>query len=196
MLSGDLVSQWLQRRVGTVVYGPTAQLSPSGLLRISDQTDSHRVQIALPVVHGGQAAVARAVVEGATGALALRVQAMSSHAQRTQQMERLVSMLTVAQAGRAEPTVFPAVAPILESFLVTAPGDEVAITSPSPGYELWCDIMAWCPSTLTEHQQQLGAAAHFPNLVVARILPVVATVHAVHTQLGIIHRDITPDNVL
>ncbi|MCL2466693.1 MAG: hypothetical protein FWF02_13960 [Micrococcales bacterium] len=196
MLNGDLLSQWLQRRVGTVVYGPTAQLSPSGLLRISDQPDSHRVQIAVPVVHGRQAAVARAVVEGATGALAVRVHAVSSQAQQARQMERLVSMLTVAQAARAEPGVFPAVAPLLESFVVTAPGDEVAITSPDAQYELWCDILAWCPSNLAEHQQQLGAAAHVPNLVVTRILPVVASVHAVHTKLNIIHRNITPDNVL
>ncbi|MCL2090806.1 MAG: protein kinase [Micrococcales bacterium] len=194
MLTGDVLSQWLQRRVGTVVYGTRVQLSPSGLLRVSDRLDSHPVQIALPVVYGGQAAVARAVVDGVDQALALRVQAVSSQAEQARQMERLVSMLTVAQVARADPAAYPAVLPVLESFVVTAPGDEMAQTSPSERYELWCDLMPWCPTSLADQQRQTGPAA--PGVALARLLPVVTTVAAVHRNLGIIHRDITPHNVL
>ncbi|MCL2091277.1 MAG: protein kinase [Micrococcales bacterium] len=196
MLTGDTLSQWLQRRVGTVVYGPLVQLSPSGLVRVSDRPDSHQVRIALPVVYGGQAAVARAAVDGVDQALALRVQAVSAQAERARQMERLVSMLTVAQAARANPVAYPAVLPVLESFVVTAPGDEMAVTSPDVQYELWCDLMPWCPSNLVDYQKQTGPAGPVPNLVLAQMVPVISTVHTVHRNLGIIHRDITPDNVL
>ncbi len=196
MLTGDTLSQWLQRRVGTVVYGPLVQLSPSGLLRVSDQPDSHQVRIALPVVYGGQAAVARAAVDGVGQALALRVQAVSSQTEKARQMERLVSMLTVAQAARTAPGAYPAVLPVLESFVVTAPGDEMSVTSPDARYELWCDLMPWCPSNLADHQQQTGPAGRAPSVVLPRIVPVIGTIDTVHRNLGIIHRDITPDNVL
>ncbi|MCL2466435.1 MAG: protein kinase [Micrococcales bacterium] len=196
MLTGDTLSQWLQRRVGTVVCGPSVRLSPSGLLRVSDRTDSHQVRIGLPVVHGGQAAVARVAVDGATHALALRVQAVASPAERARQMERLVNMATVTQAAHKNPAAYPAVLGVLESFVVTVPGDEMAIASPDTRYELWCDVMAWCPSTLDDHRQRMGPASQAPALVVAQMAPLVATVHAVHRDLQVLHRDITPSNVL
>ena len=194
MLSGDVLSQWLQRQTGTVVQGSRISLSRGGLLRISDDNDSTPVQPQLPVAHGGQAAVARAY--DATGAeLALRVQAVTSHEEQARQMERLVSMLTVATAARERPDVYPAVLPVRESFIVTVPGTQIPMTGAAPEYELWCDVMAWCPDDLNDWKRVAGLNPS-PQVVVAMFVPVVATVHAVHENLGIVHRDITPNNVL
>ncbi|MCL2849639.1 MAG: protein kinase [Micrococcales bacterium] len=196
MLTGETLSQWLQGRVGTVVNGAVAQVSATGLLRVSDGADSHLVRVGLPVVHGGQAAVARVGIDGAGQALALRVQAVSSQTERSRQMERLVNMVTVGQAARTDPAAYPAALQVLESFVITVPGHQMAVSSPDPEYELWCDLMRWCPSTLADHQRRMAPASQAPDVVVAQMVPLVATVHAVHRTLGIVHRDITPTNVL
>ncbi|MCL2090108.1 MAG: hypothetical protein FWH11_02590 [Micrococcales bacterium] len=194
MLSGDVLSQWLQRRNGSVVAGSRISLTRGGFLRVSEEVNSRPVQVALPVMHGGQAAVARAV--DSTGAvLALRVQAVSSTQEKARQMERLVNMTTVATAARDRPDRFPAVLPVLESFVVVVPGTEMPVTGPQPEYELWCDLMAWCPHDLNDWQQAPGQVRTLP-VVLGAFLPVLATVHAAHEDLGIVHRDITPNNVL
>ena len=173
------------------------RLSPSGLLRVSAATDSHRVRVMLPVMHGGQAAVAKAVPEGQEGpALALRVQAVSSEQEKARQMERLVAMLTVAEAARNDPATYPAVLPVLESFVVTVPGHEVTGTRAVADHELWCDVMTWCPQNLQGYHRETGEVAREPRAVTAALLPVLATVRAVHDNLSIVHRDITPNNVL
>jgi len=197
VLSGDVLSRWLQNRAGTVVAGSVVRLSTSGLLRMSTVVDSRPVQVMLPVAHGGQAAVARAVPHGHDGpSLALRVQAVSSEQEKARQMERLVAMLTVAEAARADPATYPAVLPVLESFVVGVPSTELGSTGPVTEHELWCDTMAWCPRNLADHCHDLGAAARGPRAVVSALLPVMATVRAVHDNLNIVHRDITPANVL
>ncbi|MCL2466174.1 MAG: protein kinase [Micrococcales bacterium] len=197
MLSGDVLSRWLQARAGTVVAGSLVRLSPSGLLRVSTTTDSHRVQVALPVAHGGQAAVSRAVPDGRDEpSLALRVQAVSSEQEKARQMERLVAMLTVAEAARADTATYPAVLPVHESFVVAVSSTEIGMTGPTTEHELWCDVMAWCPRNLADHHREAGPAARDPRTVTSQILPVMATVCAVHDNLNIVHRDITPANVL
>jgi len=203
VLSGIVLSQWLQRRVGTVVAGASIRLSPSGLLRVSTTADSRQVQVMLPVLHGGQAAVARVVPPGAAGQpephhrLALRVQAISSDEERARQMDRLVAMLTVVEAARADPATYPAVLPVLESFTLSVPGTEITTTgSSTTDYELWCDVVAWLPTTLASHHTNTGPTARDPRTVAAQIFPVLTTVRAVHDNLGIVHRDITPSNVL
>ncbi len=195
MLSGDVLSQWLQRQTGTVVQGSRIALSRGGLLRISDAADSSPVRPQLPVVHGGQAAVARA--QDATGAqLALRVQAVTSQEEQSRQMERLVAMLTVATAAREQPETYPAVLPVLESFIITVPGTQIPMTGAAPEYELWCDVMAWCPDNLNDWRRLASPQQQSPEAVLPMFVPVLATVQAVHENLGIIHRDITPNNVL
>ncbi len=197
VLSGDVLSRWLQHRAGTVVAGSLVRLSPSGLLRVSSVTDSRPVRVMLPVAHGGQAAVSRALPEGHGGpALALRVQAVSSEQEKARQMERLVAMLTVAEAARTSPATYPAVLPVHESFVVAVPGPEIGITGPTAEHELWCDVMAWCPRNLATYRAEAGPAAQEPRTVAARLLPVLTTVQAVHDSLNIVHRDITPYNVL
>ena len=177
--------------------GSLVRLSPSGLLRVSTTTDSHPVQVMLPVAHGGQAAVSRAVPAGHEGpSFALRVQAVSSEQEKARQMERLVAMLTVAEAARADPATYPAVLPVLESFVVAVPGPEIGATGPTAEHELWCDVMAWCPHDLDDHHRDAGPAARDPRTVAAQLAPVLATVSAVHDNLSIVHRDITPNNVL
>ncbi|MCL2850698.1 MAG: protein kinase, partial [Micrococcales bacterium] len=194
MLSGDVLSQWLQRRHGTVVQGPLVSLSRGGLLRVLE-TGSRPVQVVLPVVHGGQAAVVRAVDH--TGAhLALRVQAVSSAEEKSRQMERLVNMTTVAVAARERPERFPAVLPVVESFVLVVPGHEIAVTGGEPEYELWCDLMPWCPGDLNGWAKATPLATRHPGAVLAAFVPLLATVRAVHEDLGIVHRDITPNNVL
>ncbi|MCL2090593.1 MAG: hypothetical protein FWH11_05130 [Micrococcales bacterium] len=213
MLSGAVLSQWLQRQTGTVVQGSRITLSLSGLPRISQSVDSVPVRPRLPVVHGGQAAVAR--VQDETGAeLALRVQGVASQEEQSRHMERLVSMLTVATAAREQPQTYPAVLPVHESFVLTVPGTQIPVTDAAEEYELWCDVMAWCPGDLndwlaspatlrTSAAPPRGASRagepvqHRPaEVVLPLFLPVIATVQAVHENLGIIHRDITPNNVM
>ncbi len=177
--------------------GSVVRLSPSGLLRVSSVADSRRVRVELPVAHGGQAAVSRAVPDGHDGpSLALRVQAVSSEQEKARQMERLVAMLTVAEAARTDPVTYPAVLPVYESFVVAVPGAEIGTTGPTAEHELWCDVMAWCPRNLATHHAEAGPAARDPRTVAAQILPVLTTVQAVHDNLNIVHRDITPNNVL
>ncbi|MCL2091278.1 MAG: protein kinase [Micrococcales bacterium] len=194
------MSQWLQQRRGSVVRGSLVRLTPSGLLQVSGALDSHPVRVLLPVLRGGQAAVARAVLDGTEGGteLALRVQAVSSQAERVRQMERLVTMLTVAEATRADPARYPAVLPVLESFVVTLPGDQVPVAAPAAQYELWCDVMPWCPTNLAQARRDATATAvdWTPSVALARMLPLVRTVQAVHEHLNVVHRDITPNNVL
>ncbi len=201
MAPGVAVSQWLQRRAGTVIAGSLVSLSPSGLPRVSNTVDSHRLRVVLPVSHGGQAAVSMAVPDGHDQPrLALRVQAVSSERETTRQLDRLVSMLTVAEAARADPATYPAVLPVLESFTLSVPSTEIAatgstVTSPavaSPTTELWCDVMAWCPTSLAS----TGPVDRDPRTVAARFLPVLTTMLAVHDNLNIVHRDITPHNIL
>jgi len=195
VLSGDVLSQWLQRRNGSVVVGSQIALTRSGLLRVSAALDSRPVQVGLPVMHGGQAAVAR-TVDQAGAVWALRVQTVSSQQERTRQMERLVNMTTVASAAKERPDRFPAVLPVAESFMLVVPGEQLPLTGPEPEYELWCDLMAWCPHDLNDwHRSTTGEVRSLPA-VVAAFVPVLATVHAVHEDLGIVHRDITPNNVL
>ena len=194
VLSGDVLSQWLQRRHGSVVVGSRISLTRGGFLRVSEEVNSHPVQVALPVMHGGQAAVARAVDQAGT-VLALRVQAVSSTQEKARQMERLVNMTTVATAAQERPERFPAVLPVLESFVLVVPGAEMPLTGPEPEYELWCDLMTWCVGDLNAWQNNTGQVRSFPA-VLAAFVPVAATVHAVHEDLGIVHRDITPNNVL
>ena|GEM_PF-451346 len=178
-----------------MVRGSVVCLAPSGLPQVSSTLDSHPVQVLLPVLRGGQAAVARAVVYGTdTPELALRVQAVSSQAERVRQMERLVTMLTVAEATRADPARYPAVLPVLESFVVTLPGNQLQMPDPTDQYELWCDVMPWCRTSLTHSRHDVLAAG--PSTAVARLLPLVRTVQAVHEHLNVVHRDITPNNVL
>ncbi|MCL2091860.1 MAG: protein kinase [Micrococcales bacterium] len=194
MTSGDVLSRWLQRQHGSTVRGSLVSLSRGGLLRVSD-VQSRPVRVVLPVVHGGQAAVARAVDQ--TGvSLALRVQAVSSDAEKARQMERLVNRATVAEAARAQPDRFPAVLPVLESFVLVVPGADVPVTAPESEYELWCDLMAWCPHDLNGWAQTVPVASREPGAVLGAFVPVLTTVHAVHQDLGIVHRDITPNNVL
>ncbi len=194
MLSGDVLSQWLQRRNGSIVAGSRISLTLGGFLRVSDEVNSRPVQVALPVMHGGQAAVARAVDrDGAV--MALRVQAVSSTQEKARQMERLVNMVTVATAAKERPDRFPAVLPVAESFVMVVPGTEVPVTGPQPEYELWCDLMAWCPHDLNDWQQAAGQVRTLP-VVLGAFLPVLDTVRATHEDLGIVHRDITPNNVL
>ncbi len=200
VLAGDVLSQWLQHRNGAVLRGSLIRLSPAGLLRVSTADDSRPVRVLLPVLHGGQAAVARAefadVGEGRSPELALRAQAVSSEEEKLRQMERLLSMLSVVTAARQQPETYPAVLPVAESFVVTVPGSQIPTTAPLDEYELWCDVMAWCGANLAERQRADGLAARELDVVVRRLLPVFATVHAVHENLGVIHRDITPNNVL
>ena len=194
MVSGDVLSQWLQRQHGSVVQGPLVSLSRGGLLRVSD-VPSRPVRVVLPVAHGGQAAVVRAVDQAGTS-VALRVQVVSSDSEKVRQMERLVSMTTVAQAARAQPDRFPAALPVLESFVLVVPGTDLSVTAPEPDYELWCDLMAWCPHDLNGWAQAVPVADRQAGAVLGAFVPVLATVHAVHQDLGIVHRDITPNNVL
>ena len=197
MLAGDVLSQWLQQRNGAVLRGSLIRLSPAGLLRVSTADDSRPVRVLLPVLHGGQAAVARAELADAPGAvLALRVQAVASPQEKLRQTERLLSMLSVVTAAREQPQTYPAVLPVVESFVVTVPGAQIPTTAPLDEYELWCDVMTWCDANLAERHQADGLAARALDVVVRRLLPVFATVHAVHENLGVIHRDITPNNVL
>jgi len=198
MLDGDVLSLWLQHRAGTVLRGSLIRLSPAGLLRVSMADDSRPVQVQLPVQHGGQAAVARASFCDAPDAtaLALRVQAVSSEEEKLRQMERLLSMLSVVTAAREQPATYPAVLPVAESFVVTVPGTQMPTSPKLDEYELWCDVMAWCETNLAERHQADGLAARGLQVVVPRLLPVFATVNAVHENLGVIHRDITPNNVL
>ena len=194
VLPGDALSQWLQQRHASVVRGSLVRLTPSGLPQVSSTLDSHPVRVLLPVLRGGQAAVARAVLDGTQSPeLALRVQAVSSQAERVRQMERLVTMLTVAEATRTDPARYPAVLPVLESFVVTLPGDQVPVAAPAAQYELWCDVMPWCPTSLAQARRSTADA---PSTTVARVLPLVRTVQAVHEHLNVVHRDITPNNVL
>ena len=162
--------------------------------------DSRPVRVMLPVQHGGQAAVARAqfadVAEGQSPQLALRVQAVSSEEEKLRQMERLLSMLSVVTAARQRPATYPAVLPVAESFVVIVPGSQMPTAVPLDEYELWCDVMAWCDANLADRHQADGLAARALDVVVRRLLPVFATVNAVHENLGVIHRDITPNNVL
>ncbi len=198
VLAGDALSQWLQRQHASLVRGSLVRLTPSGLPQVSRALDSHPVRVLLPVLRGGQAAVARAVVDGTQGPdLALRVQAVSAQAERVRQMERLVTMLTVAEATRADPARYPAVLPVLESFVVTVPWDQIP-TAPPARYELWCDVMPWCPTTLAHAGRHTpdGAVDRTPSVVLTRIVPLVRTVQAVHEHLNVVHRDITPNNVL
>ncbi|MCL2466199.1 MAG: hypothetical protein FWF02_04820 [Micrococcales bacterium] len=194
MLSGDVLSQWLQRRHGSVVQGPVVSLSRSGLLRVSE-SQSRPARVELPVVHGGQAAVVR-VVDPNGAQLALRVQAVSSAEEKSRQMERLVNMTTVAVAARERPDRFPAVLPVVESFVLTVPGDQIPVTGGDLEYELWCDLMPWCPGDLNQWAQANPLAGRHPGAVLGAFLPLLATVRAVHEDLGIVHRDITPNNVL
>ena len=197
VLAGDVLSQWLQHRHGAVLRGSLIRLSPAGLLRVSMADDSRPVRVLLPVLHGGQAAVARAEpADGEGSPLALRVQAVSSEEEKLRQMERLLSMLSVVTAARERPETYPAVLPVAESFVLTVPGAQMPTTAPRDEYELWCDAMAWCDVNLAERHQADGLAARELDVVVRRLLPVFATVHAVHENLGVIHRDITPNNVL
>ena len=148
----------------------------------------------LPVVHGGQAAVARAQ-DPSGAALALRVQAVTTDEEQARQMERLMSMLTVVTAAREDPDVYPSVLPVRESFIMTVPGSQIPLTGAAPEYELWCDVMPWCPDDLNDWKRVAGKHPA-PQAVLSAFLPVMATVQAVHQHLGIIHRDITPNNVL
>ncbi len=194
MLSGDVLSQWLQRRNGSVVAGSRISLTRGGFLRVSDEVNSRPVQVALPVTHGGQAAVAR-VLDPSGTVLALRVQAVSSTQEKARQMERLLSMVTVATAAKERPDRFPAVLPVDESFVMVVPGTEMPMTGPQPEYELWCDLMAWCPRDLNSWQPAAGQPRDL-LVVLDAFLPLLATVQATHEDLGIVHRDITPNNVL
>ena len=195
VLSGEVLSRWLQRRDGTVLRGSSVRLSRSGLLRVSTVDDSRPVRILLPVRYGGQAAVARAeLADGAGPALALRVGAVTSREEQSRQTERLLSMLSVVTAARERPEVYPSVLPVVESFVSTVSGAELGIGTDE--HELWCDVMVWCGANLAEVVQAEGSASRRPDVVVSRMAPVVATVKAVHENLGVIHRDITPHNVL
>ena len=192
-----MLSRWLQHRDGTVLRGSSVRLSRSGLLRVSTVDDSRPVRVLLPVRYGGQAAVARAQLadQGADDhPLALRVGAVTSREEQSRQMERLLSMLSVVTAARERPETYPSVLPVVESFVCTVPGSELG--SGQDEHELWCDVMAWCRTNLAELQQVEGSASRVPAVVVSRMAPVVATVQAVHENLGVIHRDITPHNVL
>ena len=178
-----------------MIRGSVVRLAPSGLPQVSSTLDSHPIRVLLPVLRGGQAAVARAVLDGTQGPdLALRVQAVSSQAERGRQMERLVTMLTVAEATRADPVRYPAVLPVLESFVLALPGDQVPVAHPDARYELWCDVMPWCRTSLAHARDEVLASG--PSAAVARLLPLVLTVQAVHEHLNVVHRDITPNNVL
>jgi len=192
--SGDVLSQWLQHKHGSVVQGSLVSLSRGGLLRVSSE-QSRAVQVLLPVMHGGQAAVARAVDQAGTS-LALRVQAVSSDSEKARQMERLVNMTTVAEAARAQPQRFPAVLPVHESFVLVVPGADMPTTAPQAEYELWCDIMAWCPNDLNGWAKAVPVGSRQPAVVLRAFVPLLATVCSVHQDLGIVHRDITPNNVL
>ncbi|MCL2092414.1 MAG: protein kinase [Micrococcales bacterium] len=197
MPPGVVLSQWLQHRAGTVVAGSLVSLSPSGLPRVSSTVDSHRLRVMLPVSHGGQAAVCMAVPDGYDQPrLALRVQAVASGRDKTRQLDRLVATLTVAEAARADPATYPAVLPVLESFTLSLPSTELTTTGgttgPSGPTELWCDVMAWCPTSLAS----TGPADRDPRTVATQIFPLLTTMQAVHDNLGIVHRDITPHNVL
>ncbi|MCL2467457.1 MAG: protein kinase [Micrococcales bacterium] len=195
MLSGEVLSRWLQRREGTILRGSAVRLSRSGLLRVSTVDDSRPVRVRLPVRYGGQAAVARGeLVDGPDTQLALRVQAVTSREEQARQMERLLSMLAVVTAAREHPQTYPSVLPVVESFVSTVPGAELGLAEDE--HELWCDVMVWCPANLSEVVEVEGDAARAPDVVVTRMAPVVATVLAVHENLGVIHRDITPHNVL
>jgi len=190
-----VLSQWLQRLHGSVVQGPLVSLSRSGLLRVSESQLSRAARVQLPVVHGGQAAVVKVVDE--TGAhLALRVQAVSSAEEKSRQMERLVNMTTVASAARERPDRFPSVLPVVESFVLVVPGDQIPVTGADPEYELWCDLMPWCPGDLNGWARATPVGGRHPGAVLGAFVPMAATVHAVHEDLGIVHRDITPNNVL
>ncbi|MCL2468534.1 MAG: protein kinase [Micrococcales bacterium] len=194
MLAGDVLSQWLQGCAGTTVRGSLVTQSRGGLPRTSPVPNSRPVQVLLPVVHGGQAAVARALHQDRPDVpLALRVQAISSGEERSRQMERLLNMLAVATAARERPERYPAVLPVLESFVMSLPGAQIHTTAPAVEHELWCDVMAWCPQDLTGWRT---AAPRPPSVVLTAFLPVLGTVAAVHDDLGVIHRDITPNNVL
>ncbi|MCL2424362.1 MAG: protein kinase [Micrococcales bacterium] len=193
MLSGEVLSRWLQQQAGSVVQGSTITVSPGGLLRVSSVADSVPVQVSLPVMHGGQAAVSRA--KDASGLdLALRVQAVVSETDRARQMERLVSMVTVATAARERPDLYPATLPVHQSFVITVPGTQIPMVGAAPSYEVWCDVMAWCPDDLNDWGRTTGPRGL--SQVLALFVPVMATVQAVHEHLGIVHRDITPNNVL
>ncbi|MCL2467039.1 MAG: protein kinase [Micrococcales bacterium] len=193
-----MLSQWLQHRHGAVLRGSLIRLSPAGLLRVSMADDSRPVRVLLPVQHGGQAAVARAEFGDVdqSPSLALRVQAVSSEEEKLRQMERLMSMLSVVTAARENPQVYPAVLPVAESFVLTVPAAQIPSTRSTGEHELWCDVMAWCDRNLAERHEADKLAARALDVVVPRLLPVFATVHAVHENLGVIHRDITPNNVL
>ncbi len=136
MLSGDVLSQWLQRQTGTLVQGSRISLSRGGLLRISDHADSTPVRPQLPVTHGGQAAVARAQdatsPTGGAADLALRVQAVTSQEEQARQMERLVSMLTVATAAREQPETYRGVVTHVQA---ARPGTRTA--APGPHVRPW-----------------------------------------------------------
>jgi len=195
VLSGDALSQWLQRQHTGVVQGSLVRLTSAGLPQVSSAADSHAIRVLLPVLRGGQAAVARAVVDGTQSPeLALRVQAVSSQAERVRQMQRLVTMLTVAEKTRAEPARYPAVLAVLESFVLTVPADQLPAASRVTQHELWCDVMPWCRTSLSSARDDVLAAG--PSAAIARLLPLVLTVHAVHEDLNVVHRDITPNNVL
>ncbi len=196
VLSGEVLSRWLQHRDGTVLRGSSVRLSRAGLLRVSTVDDSRPVQVMLPVRYGGQAAVARARLAdaGDDRALALRVGAVTSREEQSRQMERLLSMLSVVTSAREQPETYPSVLPVVESFVCLVPGAELG--SGEDEHELWCDVMVWCGTNLAELQQVEGEASRVPAVVVARMAPVVATVRAVHENLGVIHRDITPHNVM
>ncbi|MCL2468281.1 MAG: protein kinase [Micrococcales bacterium] len=193
MLSGEVLSRWLQQQAGTVVQGSRISIGTSGLLRVSSAPDSVPVQVSLPVMHGGQAAVARAR-DAAGVEMALRVQAVISEHDRARQMERLTSMVTVATAARERPDLYPAILPVRESFVITVPGAQMPMVGAAPEYELWCDLMAWCPGDLNDWERTTGPRG-LEN-VLALFVPVMVTVQAVHENLGIVHRDITPNNVL
>ncbi|MCL2849640.1 MAG: phosphotransferase, partial [Micrococcales bacterium] len=195
MLSGDALSQWLQQQHITVVRGSLVRLGPSRLPQVSAGVDSHPIRVLLPVLRGGQAAVARAVVDGTQGPeLALRVQAISSQTERARQTQRLVTMLTIAEQTRANPVRYPSVLAVLESFVMVVPGDQLPVGTTAAQHELWCDVMPWCPTSLARARDDVLAPG--PSAAVARLAPLVRTVHAVHEHLSIVHRDITPNNVL
>ncbi|MCL2466436.1 MAG: protein kinase [Micrococcales bacterium] len=195
MLSGDALSQWLQQQHTRAIRGSLVRLGPSGLPQVSSTVDSHPLRVLLPVLRGGQAAVARVVVDGTQSPqLALRVQAVSSQAERVRQMERLVTMLTVAETTRAGPARYPAVLAVLESFVMALPADQVPLAAAGTGHELWCEVMPWCPTNLAHARDDVLAAG--PSAALARLVPLVHTVHAIHEHLNVVHRDITPNNVL